>query len=24
LTYFPAVSVGPVVEHFLMHSGKTF
>ncbi len=24
LTYFPAVSLGPVVEHFLMHSGKTF
>jgi len=24
LTYFPAVSVGPVVEHFLMNSGKTF
>ena len=24
LTYFPAVSLGPVVEHFLMHTGKTF
>jgi K+-transporting ATPase ATPase A chain len=24
LTYFPAVSLGPVVEHFLMHSGKLF
>ena len=24
LTYFPAVSLGPIVEHFLMHSGKTF
>jgi len=24
LTYFPAVSLGPVVEHFLMHAGKTF
>ena len=24
LTYFPAVSLGPVVEHFLMHGGKTF
>ena len=24
LTYFPAVALGPVVEHFLMHSGKTF
>jgi K+-transporting ATPase ATPase A chain len=24
LTYFPGVSLGPVVEHFLMHSGKTF
>ncbi len=24
LTYFPAVSLGPVVEHYLMHSGKLF
>jgi K+-transporting ATPase ATPase A chain len=24
LTYFPAVSLGPVVEHYLMLSGKTF
>lgn len=24
LTYFPAVSLGPVVEHFLMLGGKTF
>jgi K+-transporting ATPase ATPase A chain len=24
LTYFPALSLGPVVEHFLMQSGKLF
>jgi len=24
LTYFPAYSLGPVVEHLLMVSGKTF
>jgi K+-transporting ATPase ATPase A chain len=24
LTYFPAVSLGPVVEHYLMHGGKLF
>ena len=24
LTYFPAVSLGPIVEHFLMHGGKLF
>lgn len=24
LTYFPAVSLGPIVEHFLMHSGRLF
>ena len=24
LAYFPAVSLGPVVEHFLMHGGRTF
>jgi len=24
LTYFPAVSLGPVVEHYLMHSGRLF
>jgi potassium-transporting ATPase potassium-binding subunit len=24
LTYFPAVSLGPIVEHYLMHSGKAF
>jgi K+-transporting ATPase ATPase A chain len=24
LTYFPALSLGPVVEHFLMHAGRTF
>jgi potassium-transporting ATPase potassium-binding subunit len=22
LTYFPAVSLGPIIEHYLMHSGK--
>ncbi len=22
LTFFPALALGPVVEHFLMHSGK--
>jgi K+-transporting ATPase ATPase A chain len=22
LTFFPALSLGPVVEHFLMHQGK--
>jgi K+-transporting ATPase ATPase A chain len=22
LTFFPALSLGPVVEHFLMHAGK--
>ncbi len=24
LTFFPALSLGPLVEHFLMHSGKLF
>ena len=24
LTFFPAISLGPAVEHFLMHSGKLF
>jgi len=24
LTYFPALSLGPIVEHYLMHSGKLF
>ncbi|HYM13919.1 MAG TPA: potassium-transporting ATPase subunit KdpA [Bryobacterales bacterium] len=24
LTYFPAVSLGPIIEHYLMHSGKLF
>jgi len=24
LTYFPVVSLGPIVEHYLMHSGKLF
>jgi potassium-transporting ATPase potassium-binding subunit len=24
LTFFPALSLGPIVEHFLMHSGKVF
>jgi K+-transporting ATPase ATPase A chain len=24
LTYFPALSLGPIVEHFLMHSGRLF
>ncbi len=24
LTYFPAVSLGPVVEHYLMQAGRTF
>jgi K+-transporting ATPase ATPase A chain len=24
LTFFPAVSLGPVLEHLLMHAGKTF
>ena len=24
LTYFPALSLGPIVEHFLMNAGKTF
>jgi K+-transporting ATPase ATPase A chain len=24
LTYFPAISLGPVVEHFLMYGGRTF
>jgi K+-transporting ATPase ATPase A chain len=24
LTYFPALSLGPIVEHFLMHQGKLF
>ena len=22
LTFFPALSLGPIVEHFLMHAGK--
>ncbi len=24
LTFFPALSLGPIVEHFLMHSGRLF
>ena len=24
LTFFPALSLGPVLEHLLMHAGKTF
>ncbi len=24
LTFFPALSLGPIVEHFLMHGGKLF
>ncbi len=24
LAYFPAVSLGPIVEHYLMHAGRTF
>jgi K+-transporting ATPase ATPase A chain len=24
LTFFPALSLGPIVEQFLMHSGKLF
>ena len=24
LTYFPALSLGPILEHLLMHAGKTF
>ncbi|WP_457798288.1 potassium-transporting ATPase subunit KdpA [Methylocystis sp. S23] len=24
LQYFPALALGPIIEHFLMHAGKTF
>ena len=24
LTFFPVLSLGPIVAHFLMHSGKVF
>jgi K+-transporting ATPase ATPase A chain len=24
LTFFPALSLGPVLEHLLMHAGKVF
>ena len=24
LTFFPALSLGPIVEHYLMHGGKLF
>jgi K+-transporting ATPase ATPase A chain len=24
LTFFPVLSLGPVVEHFLMHAGRLF
>jgi K+-transporting ATPase ATPase A chain len=24
LTFFPALSLGPLVEHYLMHQGKLF
>jgi len=24
LTFFPALSLGPIVEHFLMHQSKVF
>ena len=24
LTFFPALSLGPIIEHFMMHAGKPF
>jgi K+-transporting ATPase ATPase A chain len=24
LTFFPALSLGPILEHLLMHAGKSF
>jgi len=24
LTFFPAVSLGPILEHLMMHAGKSF
>jgi K+-transporting ATPase ATPase A chain len=24
LTFFPAVSLGPILEHLLLHAGKSF
>jgi K+-transporting ATPase ATPase A chain len=24
LTFFPALSLGPILEHLLMHAGKVF
>jgi K+-transporting ATPase ATPase A chain len=24
LTFFPALSLGPIVEHYLMHGGQLF
>jgi K+-transporting ATPase ATPase A chain len=24
LTFFPVLSLGPIIEHFLMHAGRTF
>jgi potassium-transporting ATPase potassium-binding subunit len=24
LTFFPALSLGPIVEHLLLYAGKTF
>jgi potassium-transporting ATPase potassium-binding subunit len=24
LTFFPALTLGPIVEHFLMHTGRLF
>jgi K+-transporting ATPase ATPase A chain len=24
LNFFPALALGPIVEHFLMHAGKLF
>jgi K+-transporting ATPase ATPase A chain len=24
LTFFPALSLGPILEHLLLHAGKTF
>ena len=24
LTFFPALSLGPIIEHLLMHTGRTF
>jgi len=24
LTFFPAISLGPILEHLMMHAGKSF